>query len=509
MVATVAQIIGKINPKLYASNGSELLKKYGSSDDIPAEEVKPQAIKYVMKDDIFKMKSSGNMEAKHTLIYDSSTETLEPLYFFTLDLISDMGFEIKKYVDNFSASPGSGHFSELGQRATIMQQQGAKILGDVNTVMRSVLNVVYDLREFNIRLQEYRNIKSENKSKSEAARLVLKQIWMDKVDILKGNSSIKAMALGQAGYQTLIDAFLVSKNESDVKKLDLNDRIKRILLPRIQEFNVWLKESEKELQKRYELERSYLKSQVNSLKLYTRWVKPYLKAAQQLESADKYSSPELIKVFNTILLELSLLAKSKLKVEDVVTTGGLPKDILKLKFKRGYNVCVLVDFKFRGIPQRVSQQAHFAFGGRAEVTFRAYSLNDDELKKLDEEMGKSDISDAFKLIEGATTESLDTLEDDINFFLEEEKDKEDKVGRKMDTSNPFLALVGYYGKKNKKNKKKSKTKKDNSDKGPVKMVKEDFVEKNYLRTAAADDAKEKCFNIFNTYKKAHDMPTYI
>ena len=46
MVASIAQIIGKVNPKLYAQNGSELLKKYGSADKIPAEEIKPQAIKY-------------------------------------------------------------------------------------------------------------------------------------------------------------------------------------------------------------------------------------------------------------------------------------------------------------------------------------------------------------------------------------------------------------------------------------------------------------------------------
>ena len=50
MVATIPQIIGKVNPKLYAKNGSELLKKYGSSDKIPAEEVKPQAITVIPDD---------------------------------------------------------------------------------------------------------------------------------------------------------------------------------------------------------------------------------------------------------------------------------------------------------------------------------------------------------------------------------------------------------------------------------------------------------------------------
>ena len=80
-------------------------------------------------------------------------------------------------------------------------------------------------------------------------------------------------------------------------------RVKRILLPRIQEFNIWIEQSEKELRKRYEIERTYLKSQVNSLKLYSRWAKPYLKAAQQLEMQEKGREPALVKSFNTILLE--------------------------------------------------------------------------------------------------------------------------------------------------------------------------------------------------------------
>src|SRR3989344_9520501 len=109
---------------------------------------------------------------------------------------------------------------------------------------------------------------------------------MDKVDMARGNSSIKAMALGQAGFQTLINAFLMVSSPKDVDSLDLNDMVKRILKPRIQEFNIWVDQSEKELRKRYEIEKTYLRSQVSSLKLYSRWVKPYLRAAEQLKMED-------------------------------------------------------------------------------------------------------------------------------------------------------------------------------------------------------------------------------
>ena len=380
-----------------------------------------------------------------------------------------------------------------------MQQQGTKILGDVNTVLRSVLNLIYDLKEFRTRLQTYSDLNS--KDKNEAALLSLKQIWMDKVDINKGNSSIKAMSF-QGGFQTLIDAFLVAKDEKDIKKIDLNERVKRILLPRILEFNIWVKQSEKELSKRYELEKNYLRSQVNSLKLYSRWVKPYLKYAHELEAKEMKREPALVKTFNTILLELTLLGKSKIDVKEASLEGLLPEDFQKLNPKRDYFSCVLVEFKFRGIPQKISQQSHYVFGGKAEVKFMAYALNSDELEKFDQEIEKSDVEDVLGLIEGATTESLGELQKDIDFFLEE--NNEIKENTSQGGSNPFLALVGYYNKSS-GSPKENKVKKTNI----KKIIKqENWIEKTHIRELAGEKAKESAFDLFDVYKKAHGMPSY-
>ena len=478
-MTSVPQIIGKINPLLYAENGKELLKKYRTIENIPADEVKPKNL------------------GEHTLVYDSSSETLEPLYFFILDLMNNYGLESEKLIDNFLSTPGSGHFSELQTKASIMQQQATKILGDVNIVLRSVLNIVYDLKEFKIRLQTYDDLNSSGKK--EAALLTLKQIWMDKVDIQKGNSSVKAMAFQQHGFQTLIDAFLVAKDEKNVDKIDLNDRVKRILKPRIQEFNIWAKESEKELRKRYELEKTYLRSQVNSLKLYSRWAKPYLKAAQQLEMSQRDREPALVKVFNTLLLELTLLGKSKVDVKAAAFEGKVPENLGKLKTKRDYFSCTLVDFTFRGIPQRTQRQhGEYSFGGKSEVKFIAYALNNDELEKLNKELEKSDVEDVLKLIEGATTESLEQMQKDIDSFLDE---KDEKEKSKSEGSNPFLALIGVYNKKESQEQ-KPKTEKEK----PLKQ--DDWIEKTHIRKLAIDNSKENAFDLFDIYKKAHGMPSF-
>lgn len=444
-------------------------------------------------------------ETEHTLIYDSSSETLEPVYFFILDLMNDFGLAPEKLVDTFMSSPGSGHFSELGQRATIMQQQASKVMGDINNVMRSVLNIIYDLKEFRIRLQSYDDTREPKKK--DGAILSLKQVWMDKVDMQKGNSSIKAMAMSQQGaFVTLIQAFLAVNDSADVDKLDLNDVVKRILKPRIAEFNTWVVESEKELRKRYELERTYLKTQVNNLKLYAQWARPYLKAAKQLASKEAGREAALVNTFNTIVLELTLLGKNKVDVKKSSLSGDLPEEFANEKFlkklKRTYHSCVLVDFKFRGIPQRVSQQPHYVFGGRAEVTYRAYALNDDEIAKLNKEIGDSDISETLKLIEGTTTESLGTLQEEINFFLQE-KEKEEKSEKKSDESNPFLALIGSYNEK-------SESKAKESEKKPTiigEVRKDNFVEEQ-IRELAATNAKGTAFQLFDIYKKAHGMVSY-
>jgi hypothetical protein len=439
----------------------------------------------------------------HTLGYDSAVETLEPVYFFILDLMNDLGLSSEKLIDNFSSSPGSGHFAELGQRATIMQNQATKVLGDINTVLRSVLNIIYDLKEFRIRLQSYEDLKTPRK---DSAILSLKQIWMDKVDIQKGNSSIKAMALGQSGFTTLIDAFLASKDEKDAERIDLNDRVKRILIPRVHEFNIWLKQSEDELRKRYELEKTYLRSQVNSLKLYSRWAKPYLKAAYDLESKDKAREPALVKTFNTIILELVLIGKRELNVKDSALEGILPKEFAKDNFTkklRKYYSCVIVELNFRGIPQRVSQQAHFTFGGKADITFKAYALNEDEIKKLNKELDKSDLDDVLKLINGTTDDSLNQLQSEINFFLEDKKNEENKEKeRNKENSNPFLALFGFYEKTEKKEVPKEKEEKDKP------LQKDSWIERTHLRPLAEEVAKGTAMSLFDIYKKAHGMASY-
>lgn len=430
--------------------------------------------------------------AEYNLNYDSTSETLEPLYFWILDKMTEqLGGKPDKLVDNFTSSPGSGHFSELMGKATKMQEEAMKIMQTTGILIKSMIQIIYDLKDFKIRLSQYDALNSKNPVEKEAAMLALKQVWMDNVDMKRGAGSINALTTGQLNFVTLRDAFMMAKSLEEIKAMDLNDRVKRILEPRFLEFMKWRELSEVELRKRYDIEKIYLRNQLNSLKLYARWAKPYLKAASQLEQRANPKEPALVHAFNTIVFELTLFGKKKLDPFDLAANKKIPEAFKDNKFKRDYMQCVLVDFYFRGIPQRVGN--NYVFGGRADVFFRAYALNSEEIAVMMKALDDSDFNDALKLVSGMTDESIKALQEDINYFLGEEE-KIEKKKQETGWDNPFSALFGLS--KKKKEEKKLLTLAD---------VKPDSYVEKFLRQYAAYEAKTSCFKTFDQYKKAHGM----
>jgi len=483
MADEIAKIIAAINPELYHSGSTSEIKKI----------IKEEGVSKALE----KVKSKA--DKSYEITYDSSSETLEPIYFWIVDFMNNLfSGKVEKLVDNFTSSPGSGHFSELSQKKTIMQDNVLKTLGGINQVVKSIINIVYDLKDFEIRLEHYKTAKSDNKAKKEAGILALKQIWMDNVDIKRGQGSINGLSSGNLQFVTLRDAFLVADSIDEVDKLDLNDRVKRILKPRIAEFFEWEKMSEDELNKRFNIEKNYLKSQVNTLQLYSRWVKPYMKSAAELEMNGMGRSPEMVTAFNTIVLELTIMGKREIEVKEEIRTSALPKGIAVPK--RKYYSIVVVNFHFRGIPQKAGQ--HYLFGGRANVTFKAYSLNEDELNMFEQELKKSDMNEVMKYIEGSTTESIGELQKDIDYFLksDEEKEKEQKEKEKGADTNPFSALFGIF--------KKSKEKEKEKEIKEIKEIKKDSYSEKLIRKLATDKASENCFTVYDIYKKAHGMASH-
>lgn len=497
MVASIPQIIAAINPDKYYDHGGSK-KKLNEFKKLIKEKGILRAAEQAEEAE----------DQKHVLTYESYAETLEPVYYFILDLMSDRGLKPQKLLDNFSPSPSSPQYSDMFQKLASARQYAMNHMGAVNAVLKSVMNIVYDLRDGATIMRPYKELRSDDPKLQRAARLSLKQRWMDKVDMMKGNSGMKALAT-QAGMSTLIHAFLAADTVDDAVKLDLNEIVKRIVIPRVQEFNHWVEESERELKKRYEIERNYLKSQVNTLKLYSRWAKPYLITAQGLESKPT-TSAGLTKAFNRTILELTLFGKQTMKTKEEVIGGALPQHMRNEKLLdklRKYHSCVLVDFTFRAVPQQT------AYIGRVDVTFRGYTLNDDEVAKLEQLLEQSDLNAALSLIQGATEDSLAEIEKDIKKFLEEsDEDLQPipKQKKKSEDVNPFLAITGYYERKEKKPAVKRGALETPEEAKPEVIIKNEIWEESeFMRPLAEEKTQELTFDLFNIYKKAHGMPAYI
>jgi len=442
----------------------------------------------------FALPGLKNPIQKHILSYDAFSENLEPIYFWIVDTLAKEYKDFDKtdkLVDNFSSSPGSSHFSEMGQKATRMQDEAMKILGGINQVLKSILNILYDLKEFRMRLDHYDNLKKEEFKNS--AILSLKQIWMDSVDVKRGNTSLKGLAQ-QFQYVTIIDAFMACDSVKRVKDIDLNERIKRILEQRVVEFFDWVDKSEKELRNRYEIEKNYLKSQYNTVQLYVRWAKPYLRSAQILEQKFDRYSPNLVSIFNTSVFELTLLAQGKYTPAKDVGAGILP-DIFAKKKIRKYSTILVVELSFRSVPERAGQQG-YGFRGKVDITFTSYALRDDEIKLLKELIEKDDMDDAMKLIEGATTDSIEKMREEIEFFIKDLDSKSKPKEEKKEDLNPFTALF----KSDKKDTPESK-------KSDSPLGEPDNEMEKVARSQAIIQARAECQKFYGLYKRAHNMPT--
>ena len=458
---------------------------------------------------------------KYEMEIHSFTESIEKYYFWIVDFVRKMGYKIEKHKEEMGASVVSQFFGEMSARRQYLEKRGMEILATINTVIKSIVNLLYDLREFDRRLSIYDDLHSNDPKKKEAARQALKRVWMDEVDIRKGNASINAMS-AQRGleFTTLRDAFMVAKDLESIDKMDLNDRVKRILKGRLEEYFKWEKESEKELRQRRKIELAYLKSQVEALRLYSIWAKPYLKAAQMLSFKEpNIRDVDLIQAFDQSVIEIIIRGTKAYGIKDFIHPFGLPKkyspplmrksalptlfepkvfskaEIARLKTKHSgplaYSVIEL-RFLWRTKPTMVSQGQGggvYRQMGKLNIQFIGYAMTKEEY----DELKKQEEKEAMKFIEGLTTQSLEAMRDELEKYLGELEGLEKKEEKKK-----FVPLLDRF------------TKPSKSSKGG--LLESLFSTQKILERRAKELVKietaDRLFNIYDIFKKAHRFKAF-
>lgn len=445
---------------------------------------------------------------ENKVVFDTNMNTLENLYYWIIDFMNGYySGNVEKIADTFVTSPGSSYFGNLSMTAQKMQEEGMKILGTVNQVIKSIINIIYDLRNFDMRLKTYDKLR-DPKTRQEGM-LALKELWLMSVDMQRQSGSINHMAQAY-GFSTLRPAFLAANSVEDAKKMDLNDIVKRLLESRLGEFFTWVEYSETELRKRYEIEKSQLRSQIDTVKLYSSWVKPYLQAAEQLRMKESKEA-SIVSIFTSMILELNLVAKKKADTRGAVMSKDLPSGFIKrLDNIRDFYELLTVDFKFRTYP--TAQHPH---AGRVEIGFKAYVLNSDELLLLEKMREDSAIESTLNIAGTLTDKSLDQIKKDIDYFLKpEEKKKDESDYFFKDVFKDFKkSLLGQSRLDKEKEEKENaaKKKKEIAEK-KIKLKEEGVTEDNYeedlFRQMVEADSAKSCFTLFDTFKKTQGLSSF-
>jgi len=353
---------------------------------------------------------------EYNLVYDSFGEGLEPAYYWVLDFLrEDLGYNVEKIYDQFAAAEASGYFGELGARRTAMEKRAMEVMQTLGVIVKSILQLLWDLREFELRIDHYDKLKSKKKEEAEAADGALKAIWLTEVDIKKGRGSVNLLTQ-DLHFVTLRDAFMVAKSIADIPKMDLNERVKRILKYKIKEYQDWLKRSEAELRKRFQVEKSWLKSQVNAMKLYTKWARPYLLATKKLFPAERLETgmEEIVTAFDVMRIDLIVFGQKP--IEAIPRKGGrAPKKVEIPNEGDKLYAALEVEFRFRTTPSGEPSKGHYTQRGKVDMHFRPYALTGEEIKKIK----TLEEDEVLQFLEGMTTESLHAMRDDLAKYVEE------------------------------------------------------------------------------------------
>ena len=477
----------------------------------------------------------GDPVIQHELIHDAFGETMEPDYYWMLDFMREgLGYEMEKSQDFFAASEASGYFSELGGKRTAMESRIAGERGlfvTINFLIKSIINLLYDLKTFDLRLKHYDDLKAKDKDVKKAAMEALKGVWLNEVDKQKGNAAIDILAQ-QLNFITLRDSFMIipvhdwyaadadSKKIGDIKEkivknvgsMDLTDVVKRILAPRTKEFIDWLYLSDRELRMRQKVEKAYLKAQVNAIKLYTAWARPYLISAQKLIPAEckelqkKHKelglSPAAIPTpFHALFMYLEIIGAKAAKIEPVKMPGYRREELKLADENNRPNHVVEIRFAFRGTPitvQGAKGERGYGYTGKKVIAFVGFVMQKKHLDLLKE--WKDD--EVLEFIDAMTKESLDALHDDLHKYLEEEPEVKKK--EKPEFEIPFLKWIKEtFG-----SVKKFNTQAKDVYKKLAKVVPSgDAWSLARLTLLAEAKAKKDTFKVYDIFKKQHGMPT--
>lgn len=465
---------------------------------------------------------------KFWITYEAPNHNPEEAYYWFHHQISvEQSMEISKIIDTYAASEGSSFFGMMQQRLSIQQGNVSNFLKGISEMVKGLFQIVREIRIINDRLQYYKDTYEKNEN-TDSSEIVLKGLWVDQVEGgTKNPGSVYGLS-SQVGFTILPDLFFRIKmsgpKEVDkiVDKLQFNEKVKEVLKRKLRQYYEWKERTYSELETRRKFQLKYLRQHYETIKLYTSWIKPYLRYINRMQQTERHEmTPEIIKSFEGAFVEIEIMGKKKGKGK--------------------YNQVFILNLQHRTRPETNIHQPQ-DYGqkgplhiGRSHIRLRAYIWTNDDIKNYMNYRQEEDIA-ILSAIDSSIKEAVDSLGDELKAYLGMEGEKfskekkinelatslvENKISKNIDDAvkkakemieskkekskpsgplDPFTSIFKGFGDifgiteiKIKKSGKKSKLDKYKD-------------EKDYKDTL--DGFVKKTYATYKNYKKAHKMLTW-
>lgn len=402
-------------------------------------------------------------------------------------LKAEKQYKVLKETEIVDPSALSSLLMNVEDKRKIFEDRAMQILGLINQVLKSIVSIIYELKELDRNLLLYDKSKSSDKSTAEAAELELRRIFVDNVDAKKGGASMISLSRsasqpqGGAGFIDIVSVFYAIKNQGDIDKLNKNEMYKNILKARFAEYQDWKKINEEDLRMRRNMLLQYLESQAASFEFYKKLAFQYLSYLNRINLATQSKAPQFMQ--STKILDIAessmfyvnmiafkevyarnyqvawkkLLNSTKFTVPEMVeqktieilpvikgVKEGSREFIRKSLSKYGPKViaAIGIEFSFKEkqmFPQGVSQ-IPAQYEGTLDIKLVPYCFTLYEWYLFRNALAALIDKTVFEGISGMTVTSLDSIKKDLDHYIEEAK--KIRTPEKPKTNN--LAIIDIY-----------------------------------------------------------------
>ncbi len=438
------------------------------------------------------VKGEPNVDPKYgdkrlLLILEGIQEGVERYYYWCLRFTQakgqfGLGFdEIHKVKDVYKAGEASAFFGATERRKMDFQDKISQYLRGISEMIKGLFPIIRELRIMDERKGYYQDSKAGG-DKAQSAEIALKSIWVDMVEGGAENAGSVYGLARKVGFVTLPDFFYQINPkkgkdgvEAAVNALEVNNKVKEVLMRKLYQYYNWKEQTEKEIEQRRGFLLKYLRQHYNTIKLYITWIKPYLETVNRMQQSGSsaVTDADIAAAFDT----------SKVELEYIASSSGYKK----------YKPVLKVKFKFVAIPQ-MSYHNEYQRGavhmGRTEIEIEPYLVTDEQLKEYVEKKDTEDLELLKSLYD-----SLDAVGDDLKKYLKEAKENIPEEEKKEEEEEkgmlePFIALKDGF-----------------KDLFGLEMPKKKDTGSLDEKKKAKSEAAVRAWVLYDVFKKGHKMIT--